>query len=198
MHLFEGECNCAVVCAYEELDILRGSIPMPGIDVYCIEAELVERDQCVSWMLMRLTAEAHVLAYGSPRTLERRTKLVLLSLGITRIIDCTEEYARMITSVREFLEPCRCECRELEPKGLSYPRERTEAKNYVRQLTVREREVLGLISRGETTKSIAYELKLSHHTVESYRKQISRKTGACSIAEMTRLALQSGITFLWE
>lgn len=198
MHLFEGECSCAVVSAYEKLDMLRGSIPMPGVDIYCIEAELVQRDECAPWMLMRLTAEAHVIAYGSPRNLDRKARLSLLSVGIMHIIDCTEQYARMINSVRVFLDSSRSTCREVSQGILSHVRERTEAEQTVRMLTSREREVLSLISRGETTKSIAYELQLSCHTVESYRKQISRKTGAGSIADMTRLALQSGITFLWE
>ena len=68
----------------------------------------------------------------------------------------------------------------------------------VSRLTPREREILKLISRGDTSKEIAFDLGLSLHTVEFYRKRVMKKTGEHSIATLTRLALRSGISFLWE
>jgi RNA polymerase sigma factor (sigma-70 family) len=56
-------------------------------------------------------------------------------------------------------------------------------------LTDREREVLGQILAGLTSKEIARELNVSPRTVEAHRKNLLRKLGAGSVKElMLRLA----------
>ncbi len=56
-------------------------------------------------------------------------------------------------------------------------------------LSPRERQVLTLIARGGTTKSIASDLGISPKTVEKHRGKISQKLGLNSVAQLTRLAL---------
>lgn len=53
-------------------------------------------------------------------------------------------------------------------------------------LTVKEKTVLSLVSSGLTTKEIADALKISHHTVESHRKNLLRKCGAKNSAELVQ------------
>lgn len=53
-------------------------------------------------------------------------------------------------------------------------------------LTIKERAVLSLVSSGLTTKEIAGELNISHHTVESHRKNLLRKCGAKNSAELVQ------------
>jgi FixJ family two-component response regulator len=56
-------------------------------------------------------------------------------------------------------------------------------------LTDREREVLGHILSGMTSKEIARELKVSPRTVDTHRKNLLRKLGAGNVKElMLRLA----------
>jgi DNA-binding CsgD family transcriptional regulator len=50
--------------------------------------------------------------------------------------------------------------------------------------TSKEREVLSLVSSGLTTKEIADRLNLSHHTVESHRKNLRKKFQAKNSAEL--------------
>ena len=63
-------------------------------------------------------------------------------------------------------------------------------------LTIREREVLQLISEGKTTKQIATSLNVSTKTVETYRQQIMDKLDVHSIAGLTKYALREGLTSL--
>jgi DNA-binding NarL/FixJ family response regulator len=58
-------------------------------------------------------------------------------------------------------------------------------------LTPREREVLRGIADGRTNKEIAAALGLSSRTVESYRESLMRKLGLYTVAELTRLALET-------
>lgn len=58
-------------------------------------------------------------------------------------------------------------------------------------LTLREREVLGLIVAGKLNKQIADELGISIKTVEVHRSRVMEKMGAQSVAELVQLALKS-------
>lgn len=60
-------------------------------------------------------------------------------------------------------------------------------------LTSREREVWLGIARGRTNKEIAAELGISHRTVETHRESLMRKLQIRTVAELTRLAIESGI-----
>ena len=61
-------------------------------------------------------------------------------------------------------------------------------------LTPRQREVLQLIAEGKSTKDIAIALKISAKTVEFHRASIAEILGLRSVADLTRYALQHGIT----
>lgn len=62
------------------------------------------------------------------------------------------------------------------------------------ELTNREREVLQLIAEGMTTKQIASGLNVSAKTVETHRRKIMKKLNIHSIAELTKVAIQEGLT----
>lgn len=61
------------------------------------------------------------------------------------------------------------------------------------QLTLREREVLQLLSEGKQSKEIAHLLQLTVRTVSFHRENIKRKLGAKSTAELTRYAIGAGL-----
>jgi DNA-binding NarL/FixJ family response regulator len=66
----------------------------------------------------------------------------------------------------------------------------------VQQLATRERQVLGLIAEGQRTPSIATRLGISAATVEVHRRNIMRKLGLHSVAQLTRYAVREGIASL--
>lgn len=63
-------------------------------------------------------------------------------------------------------------------------------------LTSREREVLQLIAEGKNAKEIAFILKLSSKTVDTFRQSIMKKLGLKSVAELTKYAIREGLTSL--
>jgi two-component system response regulator NreC len=78
-------------------------------------------------------------------------------------------------------------------------------ENYVRQfpetkesafsiLSKREREVLQLLTEGKTTKQAAKHLHISSKTVEVHRLNIMNKLKIDSIAQLTKYAIQEGLT----
>ncbi len=65
--------------------------------------------------------------------------------------------------------------------------------NLLGTLSEREREVLILVAQGHTNQAIADRLDLSVKTVESYRARLMSKLGLHNRAELTQLAVESGL-----
>ena len=61
-------------------------------------------------------------------------------------------------------------------------------------LTDREREVLTLLTNGESSKQIAMKLHISTKTVDTHRRQIMNKLKLYSIPELTKYAIRCGLT----
>ena len=58
----------------------------------------------------------------------------------------------------------------------------------------REREVLQLTAEGHRSRAIAEQLAISPATVETHRRNIMRKLGIHSVAELTKYAIREGLT----
>ena len=90
----------------------------------------------------------------------------------------------------------------LSPKAASvvisdYRRELSDVKSARSSgLTPREREVLQLVTEGDTSKKIAAQLDVSVKTIQAHRQQIMDKLGIHSVAGLTKYAIQKGITSL--
>jgi FixJ family two-component response regulator len=85
-------------------------------------------------------------------------------------------------------------------KAIERDRERREADRIVTDLrslfetlSVREREVLALVSSGLMNKQVAAELGLAEITVKIHRGHIMKKMGARSLADLVRKAEALGI-----
>ena len=63
-----------------------------------------------------------------------------------------------------------------------------ETKN----MTVSEIEIVKMIANGLTTKEIAMKRNISHHTVNTHRKNIFRKLEVSNASELIILAIKSG------
>jgi DNA-binding NarL/FixJ family response regulator len=63
-------------------------------------------------------------------------------------------------------------------------------------LVAREREILQLVAEGRSSKAIASLLHLSASTVEAHRRNLMKKLGLHSIAELTKYAIREGLTTL--
>jgi len=60
----------------------------------------------------------------------------------------------------------------------------------------RERQVLALLAEGKRSLQIAQNLSISIATVEAHRRNIMRKLGLHTVADLTRYAIREGLTSL--
>jgi DNA-binding NarL/FixJ family response regulator len=72
----------------------------------------------------------------------------------------------------------------------------TNTKHKKNRLSIREREVLQMISEGKTSKEIAACLNISESTIETHRRKIMDKLNIRNIAELTKFAVREGLTTL--
>lgn len=63
----------------------------------------------------------------------------------------------------------------------------------VEVLTKREKQVLCMIAQGMTNKDIALDLKISVHTVENHRANLSEKLGSKNVAFLVQFAIEKGL-----
>ena len=73
--------------------------------------------------------------------------------------------------------------------------ERREAEHQISEvleryttLTAREREIMGLVAKGQMNKQIAAATNLSEVTVKIHRGQVMRKMKASSLPDLARMA----------
>ena len=70
---------------------------------------------------------------------------------------------------------------------------RDKDKSRPRDLTVRERQILQLIAEGNSTKQIAWILKISFKTAESHRFRLMQKLDIHDTAGLVRYAVRRGL-----
>jgi two-component system, NarL family, response regulator NreC len=75
-----------------------------------------------------------------------------------------------------------------------YVSDQEEEKSAFSVLSAREREVLQLLAEGKTTKQCGKRLHISPKTVEAHRLKIMEKLGINNTAQLTKYAIQEGLT----
>ena len=79
---------------------------------------------------------------------------------------------------------------DIHVSGVSSGRRMVEVRGFA-QLTSREREVLQLITNGQSNKEAGRELGISPRTIEVHRARVMEKLGARNTADLMRIVLTS-------
>jgi DNA-binding NarL/FixJ family response regulator len=69
----------------------------------------------------------------------------------------------------------------------------SDRSDVVGQLSERERQVLRLLALGSSAKEVAVQLAISVKTVETHRARLCAKVATHSVADLTRLAVRTGL-----
>jgi two-component system, LuxR family, response regulator FixJ len=70
-----------------------------------------------------------------------------------------------------------------------WEQQRILIRKQIEKLTAREKDILHQAIKGKVTKSIADELKISVHTVELHRANLTKKMNVNAVAELVRLVI---------
>jgi DNA-binding NarL/FixJ family response regulator len=129
-------------------------------------------------------------AYG-PQPLERDLLGELAELR-SRLDAALQQNANELNIMRD-----RCLALERTMRSIgtpaANPRGRAEARQLLSRLTKRELEVLKAIAEGDSTKQIAFRLKMTFKTTVSHRTRLMKKLDLHETASLVRLALSAGV-----
>lgn len=107
-----------------------------------------------------------------------------MKLGVTDFIEKPVDSEKLLRSIRESL------MRSVHIGAMQGGRRPIEVRGF-NQLTPREREVLQLITNGQSNKEAGRELGISPRTIEVHRARIMEKLGAKNTADLVRIVLTS-------
>lgn len=96
----------------------------------------------------------------------------------------------LIQAIREVAQGRKYLCAILREQLSPHHIDIAESDNLYEKLTQREREILQLCLRGDTSAALAAQLNISRRTVETHRANIMRKLGLSRLSELYLHALQ--------
>ena len=107
-----------------------------------------------------------------------------MKLGATDVIGKPIDSEHLLAIVRDALR------RDVHLGAMQGGRRPVEVRGFA-QLTPREREVLQLITNGQSNKEAGRELGISPRTIEVHRARVMEKLGARNTADLMRIVLTS-------
>jgi FixJ family two-component response regulator len=110
--------------------------------------------------------------------------VVAMKAGAADVITKPIHSERLVRSVRETLR------QDVHIGAAQAGRRPIEVRGFA-QLTPREREVLQLITNGQSNKEAGRELGISPRTIEVHRARVMEKLGARNTADLMRIVLTS-------
>ncbi len=107
-----------------------------------------------------------------------------MKAGASDVLTKPIDAERLVQGVRESLH------RDIQVGSMAGGRRPVEVRGF-EQLTPREREVLQLITNGQSNKEAGRQLGISPRTIEVHRARVMEKLGARNTADLMRIVLTS-------
>jgi FixJ family two-component response regulator len=168
---------CAEEFLAQPLEVVPGcltlDVSLPGLSG--LELQKCAAAKCPHIPTIFLSAERDI-----PTTVEA------MKAGAVEFLLKPFRESDLLSAVREALERSRLAiARETQKRSIQ--------KCYA-SLTLRERQVMALVSSGLLNKQIGSELGISVITVKAHRGQVMRKMRAASLADLVKMAGKLGLT----
>ena len=159
-------------------------------DVMLLDISLPEIDGIeVARTLRRLMPELKIIALSIHN--EQRFVQEMLAAGAIGYVDKSSAYEELVRAVRAVMQGQIYLSPEVTRSALA-----PVTAVHKASISQREREVLALLAAGKRSREIAGHLHLSTATVEVHRRNIMRKLGLRTVAELTHYAIREGLVSL--
>jgi DNA-binding NarL/FixJ family response regulator len=163
-----------------EVDIVISDVSMPEIDGYELIAQIKRKYPKISTLILSMHSEAIVISK-------------LIKLEINGYLLKNAEKEELLKAIHLISAGENYFSEEVKKIYMENSFARKKNKDYVPELSRREKDVLKLIVDGYTAKEIAEKLFISQHTVESHRKNIFSKLNIKNVAGLVKYALENNI-----
>jgi FixJ family two-component response regulator len=108
-----------------------------------------------------------------------------MKLGLIDFLQKPVDHAVLIKTVREALKQ---DAVRRQQEAVT-----RDAAARVSRVTPRERELMGMLAQGKTSKEIAAALNVSVKTVDNHRAHLLTKLKASNVAELAAIAVRAGL-----
>ena len=136
--------------------------------------------------------EIKVLALSTH--LERHYIVQMLEAGASGYIVKVADSDDLLRGIRAVAQGRKYFCSEVAARMMGSELQASAQILNGTRLGRRESEVLGLLAEGKTSQEIASTLHIAVDTVIAHRRNIRRKLGLHTVAELTKYALREGLT----
>lgn len=146
--------------------------------------------ELLGWMRKRSIRTRAVVVTAST---EVTSVLGALSLGVSGYLLKGAPSSELLRSIDLASNGYACfspEVAAIAARGLADP---TSAEGAILNLSVRERQVIGRVAKGQTSKDIGAALQVSVKTVDTYRRRLMKKLKTPDLASLIRFALRHGL-----
>ena len=114
----------------------------------------------------------------------------LLQFNLDAILFKSIDSRQVVDAVHAVLQGKKYFCPYVERVRLQL---KSQEKNRKNELTLRELDVLKLLSEGKSTQEIAQELCVSANTVDTHRRHLMEKLDARNVVDLVVIAISRGI-----
>jgi len=155
-------------------DVLVLDISLPGLDGVEVARNLSQSLPAVKVLALSIHNEERIVRE-------------MLKAGAAGYVDKSSALSELVRAIRLVME----DKLYLSP---SVTRGALGAYAGAALISARERQVLALLAEGKRSLQIAEKLNISISTVDAHRRNIMRKLGLHTVADLTRYAIREGLT----
>lgn len=174
----DGDAALALVAAHPDLDVLVLDLKMPGRDALEVLREVKVGAPRLKVIVLTMHAGqeyvARAVKAGADAYLLKDSAVQDLMAAVDAVVEGRSYFTPAIQHHLAGLV-----------RGESAPRRQL--------LTDREREVLGWLARGLSSREVAGQLHISVRTVETHRAHLMEKLGVKSVAMLIQAAIREGL-----
>jgi len=195
VHIFDPDpSTCEALSVLFRLDGFQTAFSLEPAQFY---AGLERRRPDVVILNLRLGAESGLAVLRRLKAMRTATPVFMISdvpnlkdavaamkIGASDVVTKPIDTEYLLTATREALR------QDVHLGAMQGGRRPIEVRGFA-QLTPREREVLQLISNGQSNKEAGRELGISPRTIEVHRARVMEKLGARNTADLMRIVLTS-------
>jgi len=159
-------------------DVVVMDISMPAMDGINATRRLLAGTPSMKVLALSTHAERHFI-------------MQMLAAGARGYVTKTAGITEMLKAVRAIAEGQTYLCQEAA--NAMAEAVRGNAGSSAEALGRRERDVLALLAEGRTSQQIGEKLHIAAGTVDVHRRNIMRKLGLHTVAELTQYAIREGL-----
>ncbi|MFZ5573125.1 MAG: response regulator transcription factor [Thermodesulfobacteriota bacterium] len=188
--IFKSKDNWKVVGeardGIELLDMLKNTRP----DIVIVDLEMPRMKGCETIAeIKRLYPEIHAIVLSGFVNEKNRQRAI--QAGACAIISKGDSMHHLIHAIDKVIN----EGHGVSKKALVSDNGQLNKQNG-ETLTLREKQIMALLSEGKTSKEISNLLHISQWTVNKHRSNIMEKLGLKNVIELVRYAISNGYAFL--